>query len=76
MTTITEKPDVVGYPQIADRTGVSEMAVRKWTERYEDFPEPDGYLSRVQSGPGSTPYWLWDSIADFLDRHPNLGRVH
>lgn len=73
---MTKLPDVVSYPAIADRTGVQGVAVRKWAERFEDFPEPAGYLSRVTSGPGSVPWWLWEQIVDFLKAHPSLGRVN
>lgn len=75
MTNTQQTPDVVGYPAIADRTGVTENAVRKWTERYDDFPKPAGHLSRVQRGPGSSPWWLWSDVVEFLKAHPNLGRV-
>lgn len=68
-------PDVVSYPAIADRAGVQEVAVRKWVERFDDFPKPAGYLSRVTSGPGSSPWWLWEQVADFLKAHPTLGRI-
>jgi hypothetical protein len=68
-------PDVVGFPQIAERTGRSKVTVRGWKNDYEDWPEPRGYLSEAQGGPGSAPWWLWWDIERFLDRHPAMKEV-
>ena len=66
--------DTVGKSLIAKRASVSVDTVHNWSRR-ADWPTPRGYLSTVNSGPGSLPWWSWDDdIQPFLDRNPTLGK--
>lgn len=63
--------DIVGQTDIARRVGVTPQAVRKWRERYDDFPTP---IANVGSdGTGAARVWDWVTVEKFLDTHPRLG---
>ncbi len=65
------EPDVVGYSAIAERTGRQRNTIHAWRVTYPDWPEPRGNLTS-SAGRGSAPWWLWEDIEAFLDRHPTL----
>lgn len=56
------EPVVVGYFEIASRTGVQRSVVTVWRTRHADFPEP---LEELQIG----PVWLWEPVKKYLVRH-------
>lgn len=65
--------DLVGMGDIATRVGVTPYAVRKWRERFTDFPTP---VANVGSdGTGAAPGWDWVMVERFLDAHPRIGVV-
>ncbi len=65
--------DIVGMGDIATRVGVTPYAVRKWRERFNDFPAA---IANVGSdGTGAAMVWDWTMIEKFLDSHPTLGVV-
>ena len=55
---MTINQSVMTKALIANRLGVSIVTVQRWSRAYTDWPAPRGYASVVQSGPGSTPWWV------------------
>lgn len=62
----TERLDLVGVLDIAERAGVTRDAVQKWRNRYPDFPAIEATISDY-------PVWRWDEVEAWLratGRHP------
>ena len=57
----------VGAKEIAERCGVQRDTVKKWQERYEDFPEG------VQLSMGKV--WQWEEIAIWCGTHGRPNRI-
>ena len=57
--------DICDQRTIADRAGVSVEAVRKWRQRYEDFPAPVIVI-------GKSPAFNWTDVYDWLVRTGRL----
>lgn len=58
--------DLVGYAEIALRTGLSSEGIRKWKKRERgdvDFPEP---RTQVGTGQHRSPIWSWSEILKCL----------
>lgn len=55
--------DIVSASDIAQRTGFSREAVRKWTAAQRGFPSP---LATVGGGQRPTRIWLWHDVAHWL----------
>lgn len=62
---------IVGTGDIAARVGVTPYAVRKWRDRFPDFPAPIANIG--SDGAGAAPAWDWVMVEKFLDEHPRLG---
>ena len=60
------RDEMVGQNEIADYAGVSPSTVRKWKQRYDDFPEP---VARLAIG----PVWLLSDVVGWLRE---TGRRH
>ena len=61
--------DIVGMPEIANRTGTSARAVWNHTRRYA-FPAP---VTRTSN----TPLWDWNDVKEFYDAwEPSKGGYH
>ncbi len=78
MRTLEGRPVVfiehlVGMGDIATRVGVTPHAVKKWRERFTDFPSE---IANVGSdGTGAAMVWDWVMVEKFLDDHPTLGVI-
>lgn len=63
--------DLVGPADIAQRAGVTVSAVRKWRERYADFPGPLAVIGAGRRAPrgeaAGSPVWAWAPVARWLD---------
>lgn len=59
--------DLVSAQEISERCDCEVVTVRKWRDRYEDYPEPIIVFS-------SGPLWDWREIAKWLKKPRAAGR--
>lgn len=59
---------LVGVPEISRRANVQTDTVRKWRQRYDDFPVP---LTNLGAG----PVWSWVALDRWLGTHQHARRV-